>query len=395
MKRALSKKELEALTDNFASDVEFEEDDPFASSDDSGDSDFIPDEECNLSKSESENESGEDEVYINIYSEKEVEVMEGTLGERVVNKLISTIQEKNVVLAFDRFFTNVKLLNEISFPAVGTAMKGRKNMPVINKKLNRGESKFVCNESSIICAKWQDTKEVMLLINCHTDALTTVQIKSKVDTKIDISCPEAIEFYNNCMGGIDLGDQMAGLYDLDRKKKTSFVEFLATLREDLVLLGRQATAVKTQRRLSGRPSKRSRTMINVGDHLPIVQKARRRCQVDEISDNEHTDNENIDRDASLNLDIAGTVEIKYSVAEPDEPEVPEVSMEVEVESEEPPTKRFKTLHKKSPPMELFWVFFDQEMMDMMIDQCNVYANQNNAQLALKEQELKRFLGNLF
>ncbi|KAF2898461.1 hypothetical protein ILUMI_07714 [Ignelater luminosus] len=196
--------------------------------------------------------------------------MEGTLGERVVNKLISILQERNVVLAFDRFFTSVKLLNEIPFRAVGT------------EDLNS----CVMNE------------EVMFPSNCHTDALATVQRISKIGTKIDISCPEAIEFYSHCMGGVDLGDQMAGLNDLDRKslkwwkkifymlvmvtavngwiifndvyrKKTSFVEFLVTSGEDLVPSGRQAAAVKTRRRLSGR------TMINLGDYLPIVQKAGR------------------------------------------------------------------------------------------------------------------------
>ncbi|KAF2893155.1 hypothetical protein ILUMI_13019, partial [Ignelater luminosus] len=55
-----------------------------------------------------------------------------------------------------------------------------------------------------------------------------------------------------------------------------------------------------------------------------------------MSDNKHIDDENIDRNASLILDIAGTVEIEYSVAEPNEPEVPKASIEVEVESEESP-----------------------------------------------------------
>ncbi|KAF2899249.1 hypothetical protein ILUMI_06925 [Ignelater luminosus] len=55
-----------------------------------------------------------------------------------------------------------------------------------------------------------------------------------------------------------------------------------------------------------------------------------------MSDNGHIDDENIDRDAPLNLDITGTV-----VPEPDKPEVPEASVEVEVESEDPPPNDLK------------------------------------------------------
>ncbi|KAF2891603.1 hypothetical protein ILUMI_14570 [Ignelater luminosus] len=55
-----------------------------------------------------------------------------------------------------------------------------------------------------------------------------------------------------------------------------------------------------------------------------------------MSDNGHIDDENIDRDAPLNLDITGTV-----VPEPDKPEVPKASVEVEVESEDPPPNDLK------------------------------------------------------
>jgi hypothetical protein len=41
--------------------------------------------------------------------------------------------------------------------------------------------------------------------------------KQKDDTSITVGCPDAISFYRQCMGGVDLADQMVGLYDLDRK----------------------------------------------------------------------------------------------------------------------------------------------------------------------------------
>ena len=69
----------------------------------------------------------------NIYSGKEMELSVGTLGERVVNKLASSIIEPDVTLCFDRFFTSVHLVETISFSAVGTVMSNRKNLPVFVK----------------------------------------------------------------------------------------------------------------------------------------------------------------------------------------------------------------------------------------------------------------------
>ena len=39
----------------------------------------------------------------------------------------------------------------------------------------------------------------------------------KDGSRENIDCPDAILFYRKIMGGVELTDQMAGLYDLDRK----------------------------------------------------------------------------------------------------------------------------------------------------------------------------------
>ena len=66
---------------------------------------------------------------MDIYSRKEEMARQGYLGERVIKKLASSIKEKDVTLAFDRFFTSVFLMNTLEFPAIGTCMKNKKNMP--------------------------------------------------------------------------------------------------------------------------------------------------------------------------------------------------------------------------------------------------------------------------
>ncbi|CAH2012403.1 unnamed protein product [Acanthoscelides obtectus] len=156
----------------------------------------------------------------NVYCGKEDVERCGTLGETVVKKLCETIRNPNVVLAFDRFFTSVHLMDYLQYPAVGTAILTRKDMPKKFKekrKMNRGECEFLTNQSSSLATRWQDTKEVIVLSNCHSTVMTSVKRKDKSGKKVDVPCPTAIAFYNEIMGGVDLADQMSGVYNLDRK----------------------------------------------------------------------------------------------------------------------------------------------------------------------------------
>ncbi|XP_035233953.1 piggyBac transposable element-derived protein 3-like [Stegodyphus dumicola] len=153
---------------------------------------------------------------MNIYSGKETGEVQGTLGERVVSKLTETIRGKDVMLAFDRFFTSVHLMETLKFPAVGTCIKTRKDVPNFATKLSkRGEAEFLVTKNGTLCARWLDSKEVMMLSNCHEAKYTKVNRTMKDGSKEEFECPVAIEFYNKIMGGVDLADQMANVYELD------------------------------------------------------------------------------------------------------------------------------------------------------------------------------------
>lgn len=246
---------------------------------------------------------------MNIYSGKSMDALEGTLGERVVYKLCESIKTQDVVLAFDRFFSSVSLFRNIQYAAVGTAISNRKNIPKkFSDKVNlqRGQSIIVANDSGVLAIKWRDTKDVILLTNCHSNEETTVKRKGKDGSKSDITCPAAIKFYNEIMGGVDLADQMAGVYELDRKSakwwkkvfyrllmvavvnswiihnelhrnKQPLIDFLCTLSEELISEGKQLTHTTVRRRSRGRPTKTAKQMNNVGDHLPVQIPTRRRC----------------------------------------------------------------------------------------------------------------------
>ncbi|CAH1990644.1 unnamed protein product [Acanthoscelides obtectus] len=91
---------------------------------------------------------------LNIYAGKETEQVEGTLGERVVAKLCDTIQNANVALCFDRFFTSVNLMTNIQFPAFGTCNSNRKSLPDFGKKLKeRGAMEVYCSDTGLLATK--------------------------------------------------------------------------------------------------------------------------------------------------------------------------------------------------------------------------------------------------
>jgi hypothetical protein len=240
----------------------------------------------------------------NIYTGKETQQVDGTLGERVVRTLASTIKENNVTLCFDRFFTSVHLLQSLNFPAVGTCIPNRKNLPKITNKLKRGESVFQCTSDGLMFVKWQDTKEVLMLSNCHKNNVVTVNKKMKDGSRSDVPCPEMVAFYREHMGGVDLADQMASLYDFNRKstkwwrkvffrlvmmaavnawilskeinnKKFPFLDFLVSLAEEMISEGRKIVTVQKS---SKKISKRRKSFGNVSMHLPVEGDTRRRCK---------------------------------------------------------------------------------------------------------------------
>jgi hypothetical protein len=228
-----------------------------------------------------------------------------TLGERVVLTLSNTIRNQDVTLVFDRFFTSVHLLNTIRFPSVGTAISSRKNMPKFQGKLKRGEFQFLATPQQTLAARWQDSKEVVVLSNCHDATVGKANRKQKDGTKLEVACPNLICFYNKYMGGVDISDQKVGVYDFDRhlkkwwkkvfykllmlsvvngwvlfteitRKNAKLLQFLVPLAEKMMAIGKQNSHVK-RKRSRGRPSKVAKLMLNIGDHLPIEGTTRRRC----------------------------------------------------------------------------------------------------------------------
>ena len=134
-------------------------------------------------------DSRSDYIYdFNIYARKTEndENLERTLGERVVNKLCTTIRNPDVVLSFDRFFASANLMTQLPFPAVKTVIKTRKNISKFVNKLKFYESEFLVTSSGIVVSLWLDSKAVVILCNCSEPNTTVVERKQRDGNKLDI-----------------------------------------------------------------------------------------------------------------------------------------------------------------------------------------------------------------
>lgn len=134
-----------------------------------------------------------------------------------------------------------------------------------------------------------------------------MQRRQKYGKKVAVNCPDVFLTYNDMMGGVDLSDQKVSLYDFNRKSlkwwkkvfhkllmtsvvnsliifqtatnsKSPLKPFIVELAEQLITKGR--STAKVTRRTSqtvGPRSKRSKMMLNIGDHMPVNSEGRRRC----------------------------------------------------------------------------------------------------------------------
>ena len=70
---------------------------------------------------------------------------------------------------------------------------------------------------------WQDSKPVTIL-HTNTDPITTcgVNRKLKNGSNATVRCPTAISMYNKYMGGVDLGDQLRGYYQVRMKSRKMY-----------------------------------------------------------------------------------------------------------------------------------------------------------------------------
>lgn len=153
---------------------------------------------------------------MNIYTGKEMTIQEGTLRERAVRRLCSTIKERDITLAFHRFFT--------CFFDGYTAIHSCWNMHEKSEKSSHYEYSFTTRCSRFLgkrtlAASWIDTKEVFVPSNCHDAGMTKVNKKQKEGLTKKIPCAEAIKFLQKSKGG---RGELALIYQIRWQVCTSY-----------------------------------------------------------------------------------------------------------------------------------------------------------------------------
>ena len=143
------------------------------------------------------------------------------LAHQVVMSLTRPLQNKGYHIYCDNFYSSPALFEELStvgFQACGTVRSNRRGLSEVfkSKKLQKGEvySEKV-SDSSVLCLKWKDKRDVLLLSTIHDDdSMVEIQRRSRsvaggIET---IHKPKVIDDYNQHMGGVDQSDQLVLYY---------------------------------------------------------------------------------------------------------------------------------------------------------------------------------------
>jgi len=161
--------------------------------------------------------------------------------ERVVVDLCEPLTGQGHVVAFDRFFTSIGLLDRLrenGINAVGTILPSRLNQPVMTKNESNlrpdefaakfGGEPGTCRKGIFI---WRDTKAFRVASNYHGSDLVKVSRKQRDGSFREKTCPKAIADYVDNMGGVDTANQLSSYYERDRKAKKWWHRLLYSLLE--------------------------------------------------------------------------------------------------------------------------------------------------------------------
>lgn len=151
----------------------------------------------------------------------------GATGE-IVNSLLEPYLNKGHSLFTDNFYTSLTLstfLYEKKTNSCGTVRQNRKQMPILDKKLKRGECDWRSSENFLV-VKWKDRRDVVMLTNLHQNKMITLPRKDRV-TNENVQKPLCVLECNKQMGAVDRSDMMISSIDSTRKsinwyKKTIF-----------------------------------------------------------------------------------------------------------------------------------------------------------------------------
>lgn len=169
-------------------------------------------------------------VNAEIYTGRRADALEidnlGVTGNLVV-RMTKDFQDQNYVVFTDRFYTSVDLCEHLLSKGIGmcgTAMTNRRSFPKClirtNRQMTKGESEILFN-GNVAVIVWMDKRPIYFATSVYIDQpLATVRRYDGVEhRRVLVTCPPAVKFYNQFMGGTDKNDQMTRLQKCRRHYK--------------------------------------------------------------------------------------------------------------------------------------------------------------------------------
>lgn len=141
-------------------------------------------------------------------------------------------------LYFDRYFSTIKLLNELlfrGFNSTGTIMKNRipKYCNLCDDKVfmkkPRGSTEVKCRaDGKLAITKWLDNKPVVMISSCFSDVAcdTCRRWNKRLKEYQTVRRPEVIKNYNSFMGGVDLTDRLLAVCPERSRTKKWTIRFI-------------------------------------------------------------------------------------------------------------------------------------------------------------------------
>ena len=140
--------------------------------------------------------------------------------------LAKPLEGKDYHIYCDNFYTSPDLfadLQKAGFEACGTVRKNRKGLSATFKSIKLTKGKVYTErilDDSMLCLKWQDKRDVLLLSTLHDDSMVEVQRRSRLVTGgvEGIKKPKVVHEYNQHMGGVDQSDQLLMYYGYSHRQ---------------------------------------------------------------------------------------------------------------------------------------------------------------------------------
>lgn len=179
-----------------------------------------------------------------LYTGKEGDAVEVNLGQKVVSRLTQILSEGHEVYC-DNYFTSYELLDALKARGIaccGTVKANRTSNPQEIKDFTAKKGKACLKELSpifkrcgdILALGWYDKRPVTMLSSNHTSEMIVKQMRDG-DSETgfrQVTKPQAVEKYNQNMGGVDLNDQLNSYSNIIRKSmkwwKKIFFHLLVT-----------------------------------------------------------------------------------------------------------------------------------------------------------------------